>query len=290
MEIFHGYVTWPDGKMSLHDFTVHVGPNMLQVETSTKLHPKAEPLFWAKLVQVEIKHWQKGMSYDMICWWVKTFNCSNCSSIQVRCTGRDLHAVEAAFRRRGLWCQVVWLRGKKARGSFGFGPKSDAPATMHRRRRSVAQMAHSARRRSCHVRLFFGSNTSWVHCLAKASQAGFLQEHLLVRGSHEPACKVGKPWRNAHCSWGTAPCRAAWSWQPNNAVSHVTSPVCLIFSRTGEWLLWCCLAPTLCVAASCFNWDCFNAVAAEHPRRTAGVLFFRLRSFGACRPWSPFGW
>ena len=82
---------------------------------------------------------------------------------------------------------------KKARGSFGFGPKSDAPATMHRRRRSVAQMAHSARRRSCHVRLFFGSNTSWVHCLAKASQAGFLQEHLLVRGSHEPACKVGKP-------------------------------------------------------------------------------------------------
>ena len=40
--------------MSLHDFTINVGPNVLKVENSTKWRPKAEPLFLARLVQVEI--------------------------------------------------------------------------------------------------------------------------------------------------------------------------------------------------------------------------------------------
>ena len=79
-------------------------------------------------------------------------------------------------------------------------------------------------------------------------------------------------------------------WHPNSAVSHVVAPVCLVFSRTGEWLSWCCLAPTLCVAASSFNSDCFNAVAAETPPSHGRCTFFPLRSFGAWRPWSPFGW
>ena len=64
----------------------------------------------------------------------------------------------------------------------------------------------------------------------------------------------------------------------------LSSPVRASGFRDAAWLRRCVWPHPVSTQTASTRW------LQKHPRRTAGVLFFPLRSFGAWRPWSPFGW
>ena len=64
----------------------------------------------------------------------------------------------------------------------------------------------------------------------------------------------------------------------------LSSPVRASGFRDAAWLRRCVWPHPVSTQTASTRW------LQKHPRRTAGVLFFPLRSFGAWRLWSPFGW